>query len=670
MSHNTGPNGNISQGHSTGLSKLTPEVVKKVTQKLSEMMGEDVTKGFEQVQNERGEFLNEDGLPIVDITEPLPCETTEGDRMELLSEDVPLAVSTLPAPVRERLRQQRDRILDQLEEEERLEQKREKEFGMEERQEILRKRKEAAVKEKEKLKEAKKIHKKMGKALVRNLGKENAQEEPSHAQEVLYDEVKPPAHHGNPLKKSVTFADVNSELEDNTDEPSTAQHHSIDWGDITPARLRSTGRPSLLSRPETLPMKMTVVERVSTTPVRSTPANVQDSDDESDHGEVEAEVGREEDDEASTSESELVLEKEEFDLDFAQHQREIALQYYEKRDKIGAKTLSAMSSHSHHQNDDIKLDIPLDMPAPEPEKPSISRFKASRLASSYNDATSPSTSLGASVVPAATARTLQKAIRTGKLDANARLVGGDADSGSETGDMQELLDLLKKGEVYNLGPDGNYLHVPPSTEGNSGPHPTPSPSDSKTPFSDLPPIDRPKTSKFKLSRTRAGRPSESNEFSRTDPKILIAERIPPKLPPTITPTVLERSSLTPPSTISLEIVEQSFRKPPATTPNVMERSSTVRTGVTPAAFSSMFVDSPSFPAPRAVSSTRAFPMVAESPSVREPSALVVPRESSRPSRPPTLISSVRETSRSSPGDDSTPPAKRSGKMSRFIAERS
>ena len=39
------------------------------------------------------------------------------------------------------------------------------------------------------------------------------------------------------------------------------------------------------------------------------------------------------------------------DFDYARHQREIALEYYEKRKTIGAEVNSAMRAHSHDDED-------------------------------------------------------------------------------------------------------------------------------------------------------------------------------------------------------------------------------------------------------------------------------------------------------------------------------
>ncbi|KAF8077687.1 hypothetical protein FPV67DRAFT_7867 [Lyophyllum atratum] len=254
--------------------------------------------------------------------------------------------------------------------------------------------------------------------------------------------------------------------------------------------------------------------------------------------------------------------------------------------------------------------------------------------------------------------------------------------------MQELLELLQKGELYNLGPDGNLIHAVPPSAGKGQPASVSTPLSSaatgKAPFNDLPPIDRPKTSKFKLSRANAGRPSgssvPSDQSARTDDPVSMLERSSPKPRTTMASNVLERSSAQRPSTRTTPVTERSSPKPAsATTPAVLERrpASTVNPTAATPAFPSMIVDSPSFSAPSAArmssqtGATPAFSMTVDSPSFPKPQVPVPSQGSSRPSRPPTLVSSaVRESSRASPGN-TTPdlPQARPGKVSRFMAER-
>lgn len=294
-------------------------------------------------------------------------------------------------------------------------------------------------------------------------------------------------------------------------------------------------------------------------------------------------------------------------------------------------------------------DVPLDVPSSEQPRPSISRFKASRIAASYNALTplalSTSTSLGASVLPASSTRTLQRAIRTGKLDADERLVGGEADSASEEENegMQEVLELLKKGEVYNLGPDGNHIYVvPPRTPGDKKQSITPAISLSTANNSQpnvLPPLHRPKTSKFKLSRSQPERqtpaiatiPSSPSPGSQDPTLISHEQRSSPKPAPAMTPIVIERLPLStsaairsPPSNVATSTV-------PSVLPPIPISISPASANARSQAFS-MVIDSPSFPKPQPRRSTAT---TASSP----------PLAVSRPSRPPTVVASaVRDPS--------------------------
>lgn len=316
------------------------------------------------------------------------------------------------------------------------------------------------------------------------------------------------------------------------------------------------------------------------------------------------------------------------------------------------------------------------MPSYEPGKPSVSQFKASRLASSYA-ASSPSTSIGASVVPTSAARTIQKTVKTGKIDDNDQLVGGDADSASEdetTENAQELLSLLRRGELYNIGPDGNYLHVDPPSDGGQRATETPSlPSAiGRAIPKDLTPIDRPKTSKFKLSRA-SGQHSPFRRSSNNDAPIPIAERSSPNMPMPM--NIVERKSMTGHLAVNPSVSEPL----PSGQASVANRRPAVPGDqiVPSSTFSSVITDSPSFPVPIPVCSVPAneptslsspSPMIIDSPSFPK---YTVPEVHSRPTRPPVVISSgTREASEGSAGLASTASqSRRTDKVSRFMADR-
>ena len=272
--------------------------------------------------------------------------------MSIAQEDKLIPLASLSMLQRERLRQERERILDMLEEEERFEEQRERERMLEDKKEVVRKRMEEAAKERDRTEAAKEMQKKMGRALLAN--KTTDKDNEAAVSEVLADLAK--------RKKSVSFLD----------EPagSTEGRHSPEretWGDISLARLRPTNRSTLLRKVEEdrQPMKSKVVERKPVGPVSIRQQGPGDSDDESnpDDEEDKASLGdgtknphTEQSPEDSASESDATNESLE-DLDFARHQREIALQYYAKRGIIGQAAAQALVSHSHAEEDDQKVSV-------------------------------------------------------------------------------------------------------------------------------------------------------------------------------------------------------------------------------------------------------------------------------------------------------------------------
>ena len=194
----------------------------------------------------------------------------------------------------------------------------------------------------------------------------------------------------------------------------------------------------------------------------------------------------------------------------------------------------------------------------------MSQFRASRLAESFNTSgPSPqSYSLESTVLPASSAKTLQKSIRLGKLDDQGRLIGGEdgeSDSEDDDGTMQEILELLRKGEVHNAGPDGPHQFVAPQAPIEKPTKPLP---------------EKPKTSRFKLARSEAG---------------LLSSRQ-PVAPPVVerkVPAVVERQmpvARPAPAPVSKPVVIESpsFPQGPKTTrltrpPTVMTKSVSERT---------------------------------------------------------------------------------------------
>ena len=223
-------------------------------------------------------------------------------------------------------------------------------------EEALQKRREDAMKEKDKKKEARELQKKMGRALIQTIGKDKQREEEEKEAQRLRDEEADKRRSPSIKKKTVAFAETTHIA---NEEESREKSSTTDWGDVVPARLHGMKRPTLLSQAllDRHPMKMSVVERVPggqpTLPKPSSPTSWQcpkesvDSDDESD-----IEQSGNSDEEETDVDAEPLLDEDAVDLDYAQHQREIALQYYQKRNTIGQAAAVAMMNHSHDGDED------------------------------------------------------------------------------------------------------------------------------------------------------------------------------------------------------------------------------------------------------------------------------------------------------------------------------
>ncbi|KAH9483908.1 hypothetical protein JR316_0003386 [Psilocybe cubensis] len=636
--------------------KLGPDAIEKLTQKLTELMGPEAAEAFQQGRNERGEMLNEEGLPIIEITEPDDATSISMASPATVEPLVPLA--SLSPLDRERMRKKRDRILDLLEEEERQIELREQERRNQENDEALQKRTEDTAKQKEKLKEAKELQKKMGRALLKNIGRAKEVEEQEREAQRLKDEQadlqrKSPSG----KKKTVAFVENPESMQKSEGNEVIA---SSNWGDVTPARLQNTKRATLASQSllDMHPMKMSVVERLpggqGTLPKSPLPLqNMVDSDDESDEGS---------NTESSEDYDEMIdvnpiLETDEFEFDFAQQQREIALEYYNKRNTIGQATAAAIMNHSHEL--DVHREATTE-PVREGQKPVMSQFRAQKLASAYGASAaleSESVSLGESVLPASSTRTIQRAIKTGKLDLDGKLVGAEADSESDEEDhaMREVLELLKKGEVYNLGPNGEYLHTVhpnqiPQTHNmtvqpSSGAQGTPQRWGNMPP---PPPLKKPTVSKFKASLAASGRPGSKHTSNSSTSLSNISS-------PSVTPVFHDERSSPKLDLESRKFVKDYMKADTRTTDTGLASK------VPNSSNFSMIVESPSFPKPReGMSSTSSL-------------SYHLPAETSRrPERPPAVISTVREStpqptaSAHAPPVDETKPGK---KISKFKAER-
>ncbi|KAI0647345.1 hypothetical protein C8Q79DRAFT_621742 [Trametes meyenii] len=670
---------------------LNTDQVRRISDKLGEILGEDAIPDVGR-RNEKGELVNEEGLPIVDIVEPLPpgeSAAPSGPAPSLGDYDV-LPLWTLSPAEKARRRAERERILDMLEEEERIQQEKDEAEERERFKVELEKRKAAAKAEMDALKKAREVQKKMGKALLQNMAAAREREEKEKkALEQAEQHAREERRKLKP-KKSVTFADLPP---DHENQPANSVP-PLDWGDVAPAKLNA-GRSTLITRGQMdqLPMKMQVVERVPGVhrgPKSPPPptSNQGDSDDESepsspvpvdsddgeiiqsDHSDSDLPQPTHDDSEESDAEPPEDTEPVEWDVegyDFAQHQREIALAYYEKRATVGAEALAAMRNHEHteeeHEWDQpvVPLDATL---ASSPPKSPVSRFKASRTPTS----SLPSHSLGASVLPSAQSSTLKSAVRLGRLQ-HGHLVGGQDGESDEELDSQarEMLEALKRGDVVNAGP------TPPSGAA-AAPQPGSSASTSplQPPPTEVPPASRPKPSKVSQFKMSLGQPASpqppDSPGSGLSTPVANNERSSPKLgsrsrqgTPIIIPTKTSRP------------VEPSSRTPNQRTPKmpgmIVDSPSfppsqqSKASGKRPMQMPGMIVDSPSFPAPHAITSPK-FPnsasqtpspgfqsTVIESPSFQSPSATAVGTPvSGVPASSPSPAASIITTPTAPVGD--------------------
>lgn len=291
-------------------------------------------------------MIDEEGLPIVEITEPVdPTDLrTHVSLPTHVTVEPLLPLASLTDEARARLRAKRDRILDQLEDEEEQAEIDRRRRELEEREDLARKKKENAVQENERLKEARELQKKMGRALLLNVAKAREKERQEHAAQLLQDEVADQDRKRSPTmkKKTVAFAERTEQIDRSETDPDSAS--STDWGDVSPGRLIERKRPTLLSQAllDKHPMKFNVVERMPS----GKPRPGADSDDDSEPEYLSDSSDNEEEDEPS-------LETDGADFDAAQHEREIALAYCEKRNTIGKHAAQALMAPHDDDSDQV-----------------------------------------------------------------------------------------------------------------------------------------------------------------------------------------------------------------------------------------------------------------------------------------------------------------------------
>jgi len=243
----------------------------------------------------------------------------------------------LPPAERGRNRAQMGRILDMLEEEERIEEERHRARDREQRREELEQRRANAKAELERVKMAKEMQKKMGKALLKNMADAREKEEMEKARQEREDMEREEERRSRKPRKCVSWADL-PKLERSDDDaavpmrPYVVERFPARSGASSPPPPIPTGDSDDESEsPSSAPSDS---DTPSGIPLDGIPFTTPEHD-QSD--------GSEDEEEPLESHG----SEDGFDIDSMQHQREIALAYFEKRNTIGADAARAMSAHSH-----------------------------------------------------------------------------------------------------------------------------------------------------------------------------------------------------------------------------------------------------------------------------------------------------------------------------------
>ncbi|GJE90702.1 hypothetical protein PsYK624_068460 [Phanerochaete sordida] len=699
---------------------LTSDQVRRLSDKIGQILGDAQEDGTRR--NEKGELVNEEGLPIIDINEPITAAdfAFRPDPASVFDDPDLLPLWTLSDEEKARRKAERERILDLLEDEEGAQETRHAEASRKRMEEEMEKRREAAKEEMDKLKKAREMQKKLGKALIRSVVESRDQAEKENAEQAERDRV---ADARKPLKpkKSVSFAET-SPVEIAPPVPSVDKGKGVDWGDVVPGTIRKDATTGRSDRPT---MKMHVVERRSSG-LRSPAPPVRDSDDESepevyedsdegDHHDLDSEedYGRNvhspldsADSEDDHHPDEEPSEWNDDDFDTAAHQREVALEYYAKRKTIGADVASAMRAHTHGSGEDEwdQAEVPLDATlASAPPKPSASRFKSERHAHPPpNPSSLASHSLGAAVLPSSQSASLKGAVRMGKLQ-NGQLVGGEEGESedevtAEDEDVRQFLDMLRRGEVKNVGPP--LSTSAPQSAGPSSTSTTSLPAKAGTETaateqpSDAAQTRKPsKVSKFKLALAqpgpRSGQTSPALSSALSTPTDAV-ERSSPKMHPTgdstpeaassahplprLAPTrSISGGSLPPSANPAARQMPSMIVDSPSFRPTPLKQAARTGSSAAPpqgAPFQSVIMESPSFGAP-GVSPSSASPSstvvgtpVSGVPASPAPRAAPPMRAGVVERKPPAAVSATVREAIPSEG------AERKQKVSRFRAERS
>lgn len=326
--------------------------------------------------------MNDEGLPIIEITEPVEeisssssnsARPSVENQEVIVDEPALVPLFDLSPAQRSQLRKQRDSILDALEAEESVQTKRDDERDARKKEDEMNLRRAAAKAELDRIRAAKEMQKKMGRALVRNNANELGE---SRNPEVVSETSRPSnstdAAQSQKAKKSVSFT---GEVKINEGGSSKAveNNNMSDFGDVSIAPIMNGRRKAIkTSSLDKQPMKMDVIERI---PGKDSIRKQQmqgDSDDESVHETnsdnemddddsdiIDSEIqdsDPSDDNEESDDEGEL---DGELDLQEVQRQRKVALEYYKLKNKIGVDIAKVMKEDAEKDDWDQPVSLKL-----------------------------------------------------------------------------------------------------------------------------------------------------------------------------------------------------------------------------------------------------------------------------------------------------------------------
>ncbi|KAF8590081.1 hypothetical protein K439DRAFT_1657635 [Ramaria rubella] len=655
------------------------QALQSVSERLGDILGDISGDG---TRPDSGELVNEEGLPIIDITEPVDELDTPSlsaaTEDEVIEEDhYPEPISKLTSEALAVSRRHRDKIFELLEEEEEREERRsrrEHTLELEQKREAARAEMQRRMMSQgvdlEKRRRAKELERKMAKALISDLGR--------------LDPAVPTTSTSFPQHKqtkSVTFADLPPSVGSKTP-PKDEQRRGIDWGDVVPGRLPA--KRNRLSNAQTQPMKMEVVERslsdsrtkFMSTSLLSESSNLKDSLRDSDD-----ESGSEN---ASVSDSTVALEPDVDDVVLsAQRHRELALEYHRRRQALASNAgalhiddtglLNQGCQTVNWDQENVPIEATL---AHSQSKPSISKFKASLPAATRekpfalpNEVSSGGTAdslpviLGTSVLPS---DALAKSIKLGKL-VDGNLTAGPEEEDEidrETQEEEEIRKLLLKSMEEYSGIAAQVIG--PSAGGSYWAKPEVAEAASSSGSTQIMIKEKPKASRFKVNRTQSKPPGVSGLLAHenSSPQMSTSGQLPPS-PATVALSNNPMNAVDPPSLASSGNNPLSFNIS-TQTPLNQRQADTVH---------SMIIDSPSFMPPAStIIDSQSFRRTAglSLPLSTRGSPTVIPTPSSRSvDRRSIVANNVQERS----GERNTSAKKDTGetkprRVSRFKAERS